>query len=507
VTYLPPDNYLFPSMKSRFLLLTLLLVILHFWTPAAAAQGDEPTPTPSPADQLQEEDIPQIHVVEEGETLFAIAQIYNTSVEALQQLNNLADPSVLLVGQELIIPGGQGDVVATIHIIEVGDTLPDLAAAYNTSVEAVAASNRLIVANGLVAGRPLTIVSRTGSSEPQPRTGLSYVVQPGDTLVSIAAIFNLAISEIARFNELDYPTYLFPGQRFRLPDSGRFQSLPAFWQRIYMYPSPMVQGEAAAVYVESQLSGLPEGQLADQELNFVPYENGYLALVGLDAFTKIGRYSLELSGLGDRPWPEFTQAIEVTSGEYGTQLITVPDELSPLLAPEVREEDEAVLATVFGAISPKQHWNGTFQVPVSNTLVTAGYGDARSYNGGPIEIFHTGIDFAGAIGTPVMAVAAGTVVYSDTLPLFGNTLIVDHGLGVMTAYYHLSAYQVSLGDQVEKGQVIAAGGSTGLSSGPHLHWDLRVANVPVNGLQWTREDLIGEVISRAGLSVPEAEDP
>ena len=106
-----------------------------------------------------------------------------------------------------------------------------------------------------------------------------------------------------------------------------------------------------------------------------------------------------------------------------------------------------------------------------------------------------------------MAAAAGTVVYSDTLPLHGNTLIVDHGLGVMTAYYHLSTYHVSFGEHVESGQIIGEGGSTGLSSGPHLHWDLRVANVPVNGLQWTREDLIGEVLSRAGLFSPAVEDP
>jgi murein DD-endopeptidase MepM/ murein hydrolase activator NlpD len=219
---------------------------------------------------------------------------------------------------------------------------------------------------------------------------------------------------------------------------------------------------------------VPEGKLADQELTFVPYENGYLALVGLDAFTEIGRYSFELRGAGERPWPLFTQSIEVASGEYGTQLITVPDDLSPLLAPQVRAEEEVTLATVFSEISLEPHWNGIFQEPVTNTLVTAGYGDARSYNGGPIEIFHTGIDFAGAIGTPVMAAAAGTVVYSDTLPLHGNTLIVDHGLGVMTAYYHLSTYQVSPGDHVELGQIIGEGGSSGLSSGPHLHWDLLI---------------------------------
>jgi murein DD-endopeptidase MepM/ murein hydrolase activator NlpD len=494
-------------MKIRFSAIILFTVAFFVWAPSVGAQGEDSTPTPSPPEQPPEEDIPLIHVVEDGETLFTIAQLYSTTVEALQQLNDLADPSILLVGQELIIPGGQGEVVAAIHVFEVGDTLTDLATAYKTTVESIAASNRLISANGLVAGRPMTIISRTGSTESEHRTGLSYIVQPGDTLSSIAAIYNLAPLELAHLNELDHPTYLFPGQRLYIPDSGRFQTLPGYWQRIHMYPSPMVQGEAAAIYVENQLSGVPEGTLADQKLNFVPYNKGFLALVGLDAFAEIGRYSLELSGAGERPWPIFTQMIQLNSGDYGTQLITIPEELSALLAPEIRAEEEATLATIFGEISPKQQWNEIFQMPVTNTLVTAGYGDARSYNGGPIEIFHTGVDFAGAIGTPVMASATGTVVYSDTLPLHGNTLIVDHGLGVMTAYYHLSTYHVSFGEHVESGQIIGEAGSTGLSSGPHLHWDLRVANVPVNGLQWTREDLIGEVLSRAGLSSPAVADP
>ncbi len=68
--------------------------------------------------------------------------------------------------------------------------------------------------------------------------------------------------------------------------------------------------------------------------------------------------------------------------------------------------------------------------------------------------------------------------------LRGNTIILDHGEGVFSAYFHLSETFVAVGDVVAAGQTIAAGGSTGLSTGPHLHWDLRVHGVPVNGLQW-----------------------
>ena len=102
-------------------------------------------------------------------------------------------------------------------------------------------------------------------------------------------------------------------------------------------------------------------------------------------------------------------------------------------------------------------------------------------------------DFAGTVGTPIYAPAAGKVIYSDTLQIRGNTLIIDHGLGVMSGYYHLSAVHVDVGQEVEQGQLIADGGSTGLSTGPHLHWDLRVLNAAVDGLQWVESDLLRSI--------------
>jgi murein DD-endopeptidase MepM/ murein hydrolase activator NlpD len=127
-------------------------------------------------------------------------------------------------------------------------------------------------------------------------------------------------------------------------------------------------------------------------------------------------------------------------------------------------------------------------MPLAEPFVSAGYGGGRSYNGGPVEIFHTGVDFAGAVGTPIFAPANGTVVFSDLLKLRGLTVIVNHGWGVMTAYFHLSELFVAVGDEVMTGQTIASLGSTGLSTGPHLHWDLRIMNAPVNPLVWTEQE-------------------
>ena len=193
---------------------------------------------------------------------------------------------------------------------------------------------------------------------------------------------------------------------------------------------------------------------------------------------------MTLAGAGKRPWRPFAQNIVVTPREYGTQYITIPEELSPLLAPEIRASEDAFLDTIYAQFTPEPQWEGVFQYPVTSTIVTAPYGDSRSYNEGPIEIFHTGIDFAGGIGTPILAPAAGVVVYNDVMELHGNTIVLDHGLGVMTAYFHLSEPSVNVGDKVSAGQQIGLGGNTGLSSGAHLHWETRVNGVAVDGLLW-----------------------
>jgi murein DD-endopeptidase MepM/ murein hydrolase activator NlpD len=255
----------------------------------------------------------------------------------------------------------------------------------------------------------------------------------------------------------------------------------------------MVQGETAALYVAGLDDSRPSGQFGQQSLRFAPVEQGYLTFIALDAFTEPGLYRLEIDGPSDQP---FVQDVLVEPGGYGTQLITIPESLNALLTPEVRAADEATMAAYYELFSEPAAWLDSFDAPIGDSPITAGYGDARSYNQGPIEIFHSGVDYAGPVGTPIYAPAAGTIVFSDTLNIQGNALIVDHGLGVMTGYYHLSKVHVSVGDVVTRGQLLAEGGSSGLSSGPHLHWDLRVGNVPVNGLQWVEVDLAAAVLPK-----------
>lgn len=470
--------------KNLFILLSLACLLLF---PAAAlAQTTDATPTAvAPTETPAAPPIPKIHLVQDGETLTSIASDYGMSVERLLQANNVVDPSYLYVGQELVIPDTSGDPFQANYIIQLGDTLNSLAEAFNTTPADIAAANHLLHPQALIAGKRLTIVSRTGSAAAAPVTGEFYLVQPGDSLLMLAAVTNLPPMALAQLNDLPYPAQLYPGQRLRLPGAAGYQELPGEWTRVQLGPLPAEQGSALSLYVQNQLAGEPTGQFLGQPLRFAPLGDGYVAMIGLSAFTPAGVHELELGGGGSRPWTPFRQLVQVGDYDYGRQELVLSEDKSGLLAPELVNAENELLASIYTQFTPAARWTGLFQQPViSGTQVTAGYGIARSYNGGPYDSFHSGTDYATFAGTKVLAPAAGVVILSEPLQVRGNVIIIDHGLGVMTGYYHLQKLEANVGDEVTPGQVIGEVGNTGLSTGPHLHWDIRILNTPVNPLQW-----------------------
>lgn len=464
-------------MRRVDVVVLLALAWLAGATVVAHAQTDTPTPTPAPG-------IPLVHVIQAGENLTLIAEQYGVSVEAIQLVNNLSDASIIFPGQELIIPGGEGEAIPTVYTIQFGDTLRGVAARFATDVDALVEANRLISPYLVPAvDQSISVVSRTGSATPQALTGSPYVVAEGESSLEVAARHGLSVMELATLNDLAPTAVLLPGQRLRLPGDAPYRDLPGGWVDMQLRPLPVVQGNTVALFAAALGDDLPGGEFAGQPLRFLPSGDGYAALVGIDAFTEPGRYTVTLTGGG----ATFQQDVALLAADFGTQAIVVDAELSDLLDPALRRGEDEFLTTIYANFTEERRWDGLFQAPVTSTIVTAGYGGGRSYNDGPITIYHSGVDFAGQIGTPILAPAAGTIVFSDTLALRGQTLIIDHGMGVMTGYYHLSEIFVDVGETVAPGQPVAAGGSTGLSTGPHLHWDLRIMDVPVNGMQWLEQ--------------------
>lgn len=207
--------------------------------------------------------------------------------------------------------------------------------------------------------------------------------------------------------------------------------------------------------------------------------NHFRALLPTTPLNKPGILKLQVTGggqtevvsvrLGDRPFP--TQSIWLSGkGSTGTDY-----------------EFDRVDAFK-KLVTPEKMWFGKFLRPNQGPL-TSGYGIRRYYNGVfAKDYFHRGVDYAGPHGSPVVAPAAGRVALIGTVAqgfkLHGNTIGLDHGQGITTIYLHLSKINVKEGDFVKPGQVIGTVGSTGASTGPHLHWGLYVNGLSVDPAPW-----------------------
>lgn len=145
------------------------------------------------------------------------------------------------------------------------------------------------------------------------------------------------------------------------------------------------------------------------------------------------------------------------------------------------ERGEAYLAEV-----PEQLWDAPFRMPTEGRL-TSPFGKYRTYSDGK-RSYHSGTDLAAKTGTPVYAAANGVVTLAKSQAIFGNVVILGHGHGVSTSYNHLSAIEVALGDEVRAGDLIGRIGTTGQSTGPHLHWGLTVGLVAADATEWLDED-------------------
>lgn len=183
--------------------------------------------------------------------------------------------------------------------------------------------------------------------------------------------------------------------------------------------------------------------------------------------------------------PVGVHELRVGTREYGVQEIFVDDakvHLSPKDQERVDRENAAILA-VLAVKSGERLWRPPFRLPVAGA-VTGRFGVRRVYNGTP-KGYHNGIDLSAPHGVPVGAAAAGRVALVGDYFMTGNTVVLDHGLGLQTAYFHMASAAVAVGDLVPAGGTVGLVGSTGRSTGPHLHW-----GVYLSGLRGDPESLL-----------------
>ena len=176
----------------------------------------------------------------------------------------------------------------------------------------------------------------------------------------------------------------------------------------------------------------------------------------------------------------------------------------------LRKKNNDTIAALAEKSEPKMLWSDAFQ-PMGNAQVESRFADRRTYFHDNKEIdrqVHLGFDLASLQQAPVLSSNAGTVVYADYLGIYGNCVIVDHGLGVQTLYAHLSTMNVKQGDTVTKGQELGRTGATGLAGGDHLHFTVLLQGTPVNPVEWWdghwMEDRVFRKIRDAGGQAPAA---
>ena len=465
-----------------------------------------------------------VHVVQRGENLFRIALQYDLFAEVVAKANGITDNDSVVVGQRLIIPLLQDVPVEPLsHTALAGETLHSIATAYGKTVDELLSLNGLAEDAEIYVGQRLVIVpgehvadqppapvpsddeetaapSRQpiagGTSNPSgliigdPNFAFVHTVEAGDTVFDIAMRFNLTVSDIAKENNLQDPTKIFIGQKIAIPgiEPPRLaQDLPDIVTAFAIDPLILEEGRTARFDIQTTVPVDISGNFLGQDLRVIASEDStrHNVMVGIPMFTGQGVYPLLLNLVDEQATTVSIAAnLQIIAGGYGYQSITIDN--SELLSPALESEERALLVRVTTPFAEEKQWDASLSLPAAATM-NARFGTLRSYNGSAYDRYHHGVDFAGATGTPVLAAADGLVVLAETLNIRGHTTVIDHGWGLYTAYAHQNSIQVSPGEQVTSGQVIGAIGSTGRSTGPHLHWEVWLNGVNVDPLQWVQQ--------------------
>jgi murein DD-endopeptidase MepM/ murein hydrolase activator NlpD len=226
-----------------------------------------------------------------------------------------------------------------------------------------------------------------------------------------------------------------------------------------------------------------------QKIAFQPHVGlaQWWGLVGIDLEAKPGRYSVKGTvRFTDGQTVELEQVVHVLPKAFPVQRIQVEERYVTLdpKAEQRAEEESKRLKALWETSTPQKLWQGRFLTPVESQL-TSGFGRRRIVNN-QTRSPHSGVDLKATSGTLIKAANAGKVVLAEDLYFSGNTVVLDHGLGLYTFYAHCSTMSVNSGDTVTRGQVIAKVGATGRVTGPHLHWACRLNEARVNPLELTQ---------------------
>ena len=213
-----------------------------------------------------------------------------------------------------------------------------------------------------------------------------------------------------------------------------------------------------------------------------PAKNKRIALIPVNYRTAPGEKRLVITRNGKR----HNMGLRILKGDYPSETLKVSEsKVHPNKEQQERiskEYNEAI--KIYNTFNKERYWNTPFEMPMESPI-TSRYGTARLFNGS-LRSYHSGTDFKAPVGTPIHAVNDGVVVLAKDRYYAGNSVIIDHGEGLYSCYYHLSRIDVKPGDRISKGAGIGLSGKTGRVTGPHLHFAVMLQGVQVAPMQLLR---------------------
>jgi len=250
--------------------------------------------------------------------------------------------------------------------------------------------------------------------------------------------------------------HFFPGFK------GQIKAHPGYFIGLFAHPYD-VPAETKAVLVATDKAGNTREMTLVYELKNVKYKKSTIAIPDTFIQNKVAPLVKDVAA---RQGP--------------------PQDVFVAVNKKLRKENEDQIAAITRQSSPAILWKGAFS-QLSNSKVEANFADHRTYmyNGQPIDTsYHLGYDLSVTKRYPVEAANGGNVVFAGDLGIYGNTVILDHGLGLFTLYSHLSSIDVKVGDSIKQQQIIGRTGETGLAAGDHLHYGVYLHGVAILPVEW-----------------------
>jgi len=259
---------------------------------------------------------------------------------------------------------------------------------------------------------------------------------------------------------------------------------------LILKPESVIQGRTLMLVAQSdQPISRITGRIFRKDAEF--YRNGdiYRSLVGIPVSQKPGQYAIEITVEGQNGnQSRLQKTIQVMEGDFGRgSIIALPKSKSHLATDdELQKIDSAKRSEAYKQLELNQLWQDKSISPTEGRISSA-FGAHHIFKG-KAGFAHSGLDIANKVGTPVKAANFGIVALAETLPIGGTSVIINHGQEVFSVYCHLDSISVNKGNKVDKGQLIGTMGTTGRSTGSHLHWEFRINGVPVDPTEWTERD-------------------